>query len=186
MSTKERIIAEIKKKIEANKTKNGFPAGTLCAVRIEAYETLVSFINSLPDDSTPKRNEEMNTLAASAANDWCRCFKCDRIVNETGLFCTKPRGTCLKWFDAYKGAMIALEKLDAPISRSHENGAETEHTDAAIAVLTKRADCCRDIIKNRIETKRHFDVSFYAGEKQGYEQAIDLLKSSTESIRIEL
>ena len=129
---------------------------------------------------------DMNTLAASAANDWCRCFKCDRIVNETGDQCVKPCVTCFKWFDAYKGAMIALEKLDASFSCSHENGAETGHTAAAIAVLTKRADACRDIIKNRIETKRHFDVSFYAGEKQGYEQAIDLLKSSTESIRIEL
>lgn len=128
----------------------------------------------------------MNELAASAANDWCRCFKCDRIVNETGLNCVKPGGTCLKWFDAYKGAMIALEKLDAPISRSHENGAEADHTAAAIAVLTKRADCCRDIINRHIETTTYYDVSFYAGEKQGYEQAIDLLKSSTESIRIEL
>lgn len=55
---------------------------------------------------------EEHTLAAIAANDWCRCFKCDRIVNETGDQCLKPAGTCTKWYDAYKGAMIALEKLE--------------------------------------------------------------------------
>lgn len=61
-----------------------------------------------------------------------------------------------------------------------------EHTEAAIAVLEKRAGCCRDLINRHVETMTYYDVSFYAGEKQGYEQAIDLLKSSTESIRIEL
>ena len=60
------------------------------------------------------------------------------------------------------------------------------HTDAAVAVLKKRADVCREVIKQRIETKKHYDVSFFAGKREGYEQAIDLLKSSTESSRIEL
>lgn len=61
-----------------------------------------------------------------------------------------------------------------------------EHTEAAIAVLEKRAGCCRDLINRHVETMTYYDVSFYAGELAGYEQAIDLLKSSTESIRIEL
>lgn len=55
--------------------------------------------------------EQMEKTARSAASDWCRCFKCDGIVNETGRPCDKPGATCLKWYDAYKGAMIALEKL---------------------------------------------------------------------------
>lgn len=61
-----------------------------------------------------------------------------------------------------------------------------EHTEAAIAVLEKRAGCCRDLISRDVETMTYDHVSFYAGELAGYEQAIDLLKSSTESIRIEL
>ena len=40
----EGICKDIERLIEANKTKNGFPAGTLCAVRIEAYEALLSLI----------------------------------------------------------------------------------------------------------------------------------------------
>lgn len=35
---------EIELRIKANQTKNGFPAGTLCAVRIEAYEELLNFL----------------------------------------------------------------------------------------------------------------------------------------------
>lgn len=46
----EKIKAEIERLIEMNKTKNGFPAGTMCAVRIETYENLLSFINSLPEE----------------------------------------------------------------------------------------------------------------------------------------
>lgn len=87
--------------------------------------------------------------------------------------------------------LSVLDEFRAEMDRIREkvdrmDDAFDEHNAAAIEVLQKRADCCRDVIKERIETKRHFDVSFYAGEKQGYEQAIDLLKSPTESIRTEL
>ena len=51
------------------------------------------------------------TIARSAASVWCRCYKCDGIVNETGLKCEKPERACQKWFDAYKGALIAIDKL---------------------------------------------------------------------------
>lgn len=61
-----------------------------------------------------------------------------------------------------------------------------KHTEAAIAVLEKRAGCCRDLINWHVEKMTYYDVSFYAGKIEGYEQAIDLLKSSTESIKIEL
>lgn len=40
----EGICKDIERLIQVNKTKNGFPAGTLCAVRIEAYEALLSLI----------------------------------------------------------------------------------------------------------------------------------------------
>ena len=57
--------------------------------------------------------EERERIAASAASDWCRCFKCDRIINETGMPCDKPSGvTCLKYRDGYKTALIALEKYE--------------------------------------------------------------------------
>ncbi len=52
----EKIRAEIERLIGINKTKNGFPAGTLCAVRIEAYEKLLSFLDTLGEE--PDRDLE--------------------------------------------------------------------------------------------------------------------------------
>lgn len=37
-----------------NQTKNGFPAGTACAIRIEAYERLLAFLDTLPDKPVEK------------------------------------------------------------------------------------------------------------------------------------
>lgn len=54
--------------------------------------------------------EQKEKLAHSAANDWCNCYKCDGVVNTTGLRCDKPVAPCMAWYDAYRGAMIALEK----------------------------------------------------------------------------
>lgn len=53
--------------------------------------------------------EERDKIARNAASVWCRCFKCDGIVNDTNLKCEKPCSTCTKWYDAYKGALIAME-----------------------------------------------------------------------------
>lgn len=54
-------------------------------------------------------NDEADNTAKSAASLWCRCYKCDGIINETNTKCDKPNCTCSKWFDAYKGALIALK-----------------------------------------------------------------------------
>ena len=59
MTEKELIRAEIERRIKAYKTKNGFPAGTVCAIRIETYEGLLSFIDSLPEE---KPSEDLNKL----------------------------------------------------------------------------------------------------------------------------
>lgn len=56
--------------------------------------------------------EQKEKLAHSAANDWCNCYKCDGVVNTTGLRCDKPVASCMAWRDAYRGAMIALGKLE--------------------------------------------------------------------------
>lgn len=59
---------------------------------------------------TEKQREE---IAASAARQWARCYKCDAIINETGDVCCWERmQTCTKYYDAYKGALIALETLE--------------------------------------------------------------------------
>lgn len=50
MTTIDKIRAEIERLIRMNQTKNGFPAGTICAIRIEAYERLLAFFDTLPDE----------------------------------------------------------------------------------------------------------------------------------------
>ena len=49
-------------------------------------------------------------IAVNAANEWCRCFKCDGKVNATGCTCEKDKLlTCRKWYDGYRTALLALE-----------------------------------------------------------------------------
>lgn len=61
MTNIEKIRQEIERLIMINKTKNGFPAGTICAIRIEVYEKLLSFIDSLPEE---KPSEDLEQAAA--------------------------------------------------------------------------------------------------------------------------
>lgn len=59
------IKAEIERLIAMNKTRNGFPAGTMCAVRIEAYEKLLSFLSTLEEEPV------QNDLEEAADNHIC-------------------------------------------------------------------------------------------------------------------
>ena len=54
----EQIKAEVERLISNNKTKNGFPAGTLCAVRIEAYEHILSFLDTIQEPIDKWSNNE--------------------------------------------------------------------------------------------------------------------------------
>lgn len=70
-------------------------------------------------DEEPK--EFCDEDAKEAANIWCRCFKCDGIVNETGLKCDKTRLlTCPKWYDSYKASLIALETYNRKLKENKE------------------------------------------------------------------
>ena len=74
---------------------------------------------SLDTDEEPK--EFCDEDAKEAANEWCRCFKCDGIVNETGLKCSKTRLlTCPKWYDSYKASSIALETYKRKLKENKE------------------------------------------------------------------
>lgn len=59
MTTIEKIRAEIERRREANMTKNGFPAGTLCAVRIEAYDELLAFLDTLQEPKDVDLDDEI-------------------------------------------------------------------------------------------------------------------------------
>ena len=49
-------------------------------------------------------------IARGAANDWCRCFKCDKKLRDcNNTDCMKPNATCNQWYHAYRGALLALE-----------------------------------------------------------------------------
>lgn len=48
--------------------------------------------------------------ATKAANNQCRCFKCDGIRNDTHQKCgPKPCNTCPEWNTAYWASRLALE-----------------------------------------------------------------------------
>ena len=50
MSIKDQIRQEIERRKKVYLTKNGFPKGTMGAIKIETYEGLLFFIDSLPDE----------------------------------------------------------------------------------------------------------------------------------------
>ncbi len=52
MNAIEKIRKEIERLIAMNKTKNGFPAGYHCAVRIEAYEKLLDFLDTIEKEES--------------------------------------------------------------------------------------------------------------------------------------
>ena len=58
MSNIEKIRQEIERRIQSYKTKNGFPAGTISAIKIETYEGLLAFIDSLPEEKPSEDLEE--------------------------------------------------------------------------------------------------------------------------------
>ena len=52
---------------------------------------------------------DIEQIAISAANNWCRCYKCDKIIRDTKTTCDKSKLiTCHQWYDGYRTAMIAL------------------------------------------------------------------------------
>ena len=82
-------------------------------------------------------NKELKEkIAVNAANEWCRCFKCNGRVNATGCACEKDkRLTCHKWYDGYRTALLALEeaentsKVTSKVSNDLEEAAERYATE---------------------------------------------------------
>ena len=57
----------------------------------------------------PTTNETKEQIARNAANNWCRCFKCDKIIRDTNSPCDKEKLlTCHQWYDGYRTALLAL------------------------------------------------------------------------------
>jgi hypothetical protein len=57
--------------------------------------------------------EDKEKNARNAASAWCRCFKCDGIINDINVKCNKEKlVTCQQWYDGYRTAMIALEDIN--------------------------------------------------------------------------
>ena len=53
MDTIAKVRADIERLIELNKTKNGFPASFPCEFRIEAYEVLLSVLDTIESEQKP-------------------------------------------------------------------------------------------------------------------------------------
>ncbi len=64
----------------------------------------------------------------------------------------------------------------------------TDKENAILCVLQQRATCCEDAIeahKKEIEARKKM-IDYLKAKKEGYDQAIDLLKAPLEGIMIEL
>ena len=68
-------------------------------------------------------------IAKSAASTWCRCFKCDGIVNSTHEKCEKDKLlTCHKWYDGYRTALLAISDYEQQLMAKAVDS--TVHIDA--------------------------------------------------------
>lgn len=71
----EKIRAEVERLIAMNKTRNGFPAGTMCAVRIEVYENRLSFLDTLESENPMQEGlgEEIDKFLNETGAPYCWC-----------------------------------------------------------------------------------------------------------------
>ena len=85
--------------------------------------------------------------ARNAAVEWCRCFKCNGTVNETGEKCDWDHfRTCLKWYNGYRTAMLALE--DDPTGRHVLLEIDKEDAISLVRGMTLRSyDMISDLTK---------------------------------------
>lgn len=75
-------------------------------VGVSNLDELIELGNSV---NTEELRELMELVAKSAANNWCRCYKCDKIIRGTNILCDKENLlTCHQWYDGYRTAMMAL------------------------------------------------------------------------------
>ena len=75
--------------------------------------------------------EHKDLIARAAASTWSYCYKCDGIVNETGIPCDKRKmHTCRTWYDGYRTALIALGK--------EEEEKETPSPEEAMKILDEK------------------------------------------------
>ena len=102
------FLSEIRSLIEGMTNLNEM-VDVICARYHFTEDTAKEYILACADEIYRLENDESDNIARNAASLWCRCYKCDGIINETGSKCEKPKCTCNKWFDAYKGALIALK-----------------------------------------------------------------------------
>ena len=55
-------------------------------------------------------DELRENIAGGIATTYAACWQCNGI-REGGATCKKPHNTCLIWFYAFSGALMALETL---------------------------------------------------------------------------
>lgn len=57
--------------------------------------------------------ERKERIARGAASEWCKCYQCNcKLPNGNIKDCHKPNATCDKWYNAYSGALLALDEVE--------------------------------------------------------------------------
>lgn len=73
----------------------------------DALQTICDLHDEL--QKLPTKEEIKDSIARGAANIWCRCYKCDKIIRDTNAKCDKGKLiTCHQWYDGYRTALLAL------------------------------------------------------------------------------
>jgi hypothetical protein len=110
----DKLISEIEMRIAQWQTYTFACASQIASEafdRIDELKGLLIYITSLQQEQPEVNLEEelKDMVARNAASIWCRCFKCDGIINATSSKCNKEKLlTCRKWYDGYRTALLAL------------------------------------------------------------------------------
>ena len=85
---KELMRQEIERRKKVYLTKNGFPKGTFGAIKIETYEGLLAFIDSLPEEKSLTVEDIKTILDISFWND-----DPQKILDEYNRICDTSKVT---------------------------------------------------------------------------------------------
>ena len=121
-------------------------------------------------------NKELKEkIAVNAANTWCRCFKCDGRVNDTGCVCEKDkRLTCPKWYDGYRTALLALgdDRILDSLWKPADGDDLPEYDKEVIAILDYDFGRYKVVYAHRPNPKGWNGTNIDTGEKEHFEPVI--------------
>lgn len=175
MSNIEKIRKEIERRKKVYLTKNGFPKGTFGAIKIETYEGLLAFIDSLPEEFPPYCTGAKGDPDPAGTSDLEEAAK-RRKMGITPIGIIRMKVQELKWADVNKAGDLDIhplekDKYDYSIKQCDKIIAFIDNLPLTIAkespVLNEAADDYQTTFNKTIGPFYHDDQkrAFIAGAK---------------------